>query len=87
MLEKFLAILMLLRKQIELLNENQEAFYAIPDNPDLIAQEFLLFESSGNNDLASLVDANYSKARLTLKTPFIDSLEANTFIDRCPNIS
>ena len=49
--------------------------------PDLIAQEFLLFESSGNDDLSSLVDANYSKARLTLKTPFIDSLEANIFID------
>ena len=63
------------------LNENQEAFYVIPNDPDLIAQEFLLFESSGNNDLASLVDANYSKARLTLKTPFIDALEANIFID------
>ena len=63
------------------LNENRDEYYAIPDDSDLIAQEFLLFESSGNNDLASLVDANYSKARLTLKTPFIDSLEANTFID------
>ena len=63
------------------LNENRDEFYAIPDDPDLIAQEFLLFESSGNNDLASLVDSNYSKARLTLKTPFIDSLEANVFID------
>ena len=41
----------------------------------------MLFESSGNDDLSSLVDANYSKARLTLKTPFIDSLEANIFID------
>jgi hypothetical protein len=63
------------------LNENQEEYYEIPDDPDMIAQEFLLFESSGNNDLASLVDANYSKARLTLKTPFIDSLEAKAFID------
>ena len=63
------------------LNENRDEYYAIPDDSDLIAQEFLLFESSGNNDLASLVDANYSKARLTLKTPFIDSLEANAFID------
>ncbi len=63
------------------LNENRDEHYAIPDDPDLIAQEFLLFESSGNNDLARLVDSNYSKARLTLKTPFIDSLEANAFID------
>ena len=63
------------------LHENRDEYYTIPDDSDLIAQEFLLFESSGNNDLTSLVDANYSKARLTLKTPFIDSLEANIFID------
>ena len=42
----------------------------------------MLFESSGNNDLESLVDANYSKARITLRTPFIDSLEGKQFIDR-----
>jgi len=29
-----------------------------------------------------LVDANYSKARLTFKTPFIDSLEGKIFIDK-----
>ena len=63
------------------LHENRDEYYTIPDDSNLIAQEFLLFESSGNNDLTSLVDANYSKARLTLKTPFIDSLEANIFID------
>ena len=72
---------MLLKRQTERLTKIRDEYYAIPDDPDLIAQEFLLFESSGNNDLASLVDANYSKARLTLKTPFIDSLEANIFID------
>jgi len=64
------------------LNENRQEYYSIPTSSDLIAQELLLFESSGNNDLESMVDANYSKARITLRTPFIDSLEGKRFIDR-----
>ena len=79
---KVISFIDIIKETNKALNENREEYYSIPDNPDLIAQEFLLFESSGNGDLNSLVDANYSKARLTLKTPFIDSLEAKIFIDR-----
>ena len=79
---KVISFIDIIKETNKALNENREEYYSIPDNPDLIAQEFLLFESSGNRDLNSLVDANYSKARLTLKTPFIDSLEAKIFIDR-----
>jgi len=79
---KVISFIDIIKETNKALNENREEYYSIPNNPDLIAQEFLLFESSGNGDLNSLVDANYSKARLTLKTPFIDSLEAKIFIDR-----
>ena len=79
---KVISFIDIIKETNKALNENREEYYSIPDNPDLIAQEFLLFESSGNGDLNSLVDANYSKARLTFKTPFIDSLEAKIFIDR-----
>ena len=79
---KVISFIDIIKETNKALNENREEHYSIPNNPDLIAQEFLLFESSGNRDLNSLVDANYSKARLTLKTPFIDSLEAKIFIDR-----
>jgi len=79
---KVLSFVDIIKETNRALNENQDSYYTVPDDANLIAQEFLLFESSGNNDLESLVDANYSKARLTLKTPFIDSLEAKAFIDK-----
>jgi len=79
---KVLSFVDIIKETNRALNENQDEYYTVPDDANLIAQEFLLFESSGNNDLESLVDANYSKARLTFKTPFIDSLEAKVFIDR-----
>ena len=79
---KVISFVDIIKETNRALNENQEEYYTVPNDANLIAQEFLLFESSGNNDLESLVDANYSKARLTFKTPFIDSLEAKVFIDR-----
>jgi len=55
------------------LHENQEKYYAITDNNALIPQEFLLFENSGSDDLEDLVDGSFSKARLTLKLPWMDA--------------
>jgi predicted RND superfamily exporter protein len=55
------------------LNENQQAHYTIPDDRNLIAQELLLFEGSGSDDLEQLVDPDFSMVRCTLKVPFIDA--------------
>jgi len=55
------------------LHENQEKYYAITNNDALIPQEFLLFENSGSDDLEDLVDGSFSKARLTLKLPWMDA--------------
>ncbi|MDP6977611.1 MAG: MMPL family transporter [Myxococcota bacterium] len=57
------------------LNENHDDFYVIPDSRELIAQEFLLFENSGSDDLEDLVDNQFSMLRMTLKAPFVDSVE------------
>ena len=62
------------------LNNNLAEHYVVPNSSALIAQEFVLFGSSGSNDLEALVDSDYSKARLTLKVPWVDSLEAREFI-------
>ncbi|HIL20739.1 MAG TPA: Fis family transcriptional regulator [Candidatus Thioglobus sp.] len=62
------------------LNNNLAEHYVIPDERSLIAQELVLFGSSGSADLEALVDDDYSKARLTLKVPWVDSLEAREFI-------
>jgi predicted RND superfamily exporter protein len=49
------------------LNDNNPDFYAIPDNRNSIAQELLLFENSGSDDLEKLVDSRFSLARLSVK--------------------
>ena len=63
------------------LNENRSEFYAIPQNRDLVAQEFLLFENSGSDDLEDFVDSQFSIARLSNKVPFIDAYKYGEFLD------
>jgi predicted RND superfamily exporter protein len=55
------------------LHENSQKYYAITDNDALIPQEFLLFENSGSDDLEDVVDSSFSKARLTLKLPWMEA--------------
>ena len=57
------------------LNENKQSEYRIPQDKDLIAQEFLLFENSGSDDLEEIVDSQFSKTRLSIKAPWVDSVE------------
>lgn len=47
----------------------------LPQNPDLIAQEFLLFENGGSDDRKEVVDDDFSKARFTLRVPWMDAVE------------
>ena len=56
-------------------NENKKEFYVVPQNKELIAQEFLLFENSGSDDLEEIVDSQFSKTRLSIKAPWVDSIE------------
>jgi len=56
------------------LNKNNPDFYRIADDKELVAQELLLFENSGSDDLEKLVDSNFQTARLTLKKPSLDSV-------------
>jgi len=70
----------LLKEIHKALNENRDSFYTIPDNRELIAQEFLLFENSGSDDLEELVDNQFQKARFTAKMPWVDSIYYGDFV-------
>ncbi len=63
------------------LNENRKEFYAIPQDAELIAQEILLFENSGSDDLEDWVDSRFSKARVTIKVPWIDAIDYHGLLD------
>ena len=64
----------ILKEINQALNENSPNDYTVPQNKPLVAQEFLLFENSGSDDLEDFVDSQFSMARLTLKVPFVDGI-------------
>ena len=68
------------------LNENRPEFYAVPDDERLVAQELLLFENTGADDLEDVVDTAFRKARFTLKVPYIDPLVYVDFIEEIEDI-
>ncbi len=71
---KALALSILVKEINQALNENRAEYYRIPQNRDLVAQELLLFENSGSDDLQDFTDSRFSKARFTVKVPFKDAI-------------
>jgi predicted RND superfamily exporter protein len=63
------------------LNENRSEYYAIPQDAALVAQELLLFENTGNDDLEDLVDTRFSLTRFSIKVPYVDPIEYDGFIE------
>ena len=74
------SITTVLKETNQALHENDPAYYSIPQDRDLIAQEFLLFENSGSDDLEKYTDSLFSKARFTIKVPFVDAMAYTDFI-------
>ncbi|NRB38050.1 MAG: MMPL family transporter [Pseudomonadales bacterium] len=69
------SILDVLRETNRALMDNAASAYQIPETRELIAQELLLFENSGSNDLSELVDGDYQIMRMTLKIPHSDGVD------------
>jgi predicted RND superfamily exporter protein len=72
---KTLSIVDIIKETNKALNENKKEFYVIPQDKNLIAQELLLFENSGSDDLEDFVDSSFRKARITVKVPNIDAID------------
>ncbi len=78
---KTVSIVDVVKETNRALNENLDEFYRIPDDPLLVAQELLLFENSGSDDLEDLVDSGFSVARMTLKVSMADAIQYQAFIE------
>ena len=63
------------------LNADHSTAYAIPEDPMLVAQELLLFENSGSDDLEDITDSQYSVARLSVRMPWRDAVRYTKFFD------
>ena len=48
---------------------------------ELVAQELLLFENSGSDDLEDVVDSRFQLGRFTMKLPFVDAIQYGPFTD------
>jgi len=77
---KVFSITDILKETHQALNENDPAAYRIPRKRDVIAQELFLFENSGADDLERIVDSQFSKTRVTIKTPWVDAVVCRDFI-------
>lgn len=79
---KVFSITDILKEIHQALNENDSAYYSIPRERRVVAQEFLLFENSGSDDLERIVDNQFSQTRITIKTPWVDAVVCKKFIDK-----
>ena len=78
---KTISIADILKEIHRALNENREEFYTIPQDNRLVAQELLLFENTGTDDLENVVDARFQLSRFTLKVPYNDPIQYPRFIE------
>ena len=78
---KSMSLIDVLKESNRALHANKAEFYTPPLNRELIAQELLLFENSGSDDLEDLVDSQFSKARFTIKTPWMDAARNTAFLN------
>jgi predicted RND superfamily exporter protein len=78
---KVFAVSTIIKEINRALNDNDENFYALPDSRGAIAEELLLFSSSGSADLEEITSGDYSQTRVTHKTPFLDAIDGYRAID------
>ncbi|MCJ7772829.1 MAG: efflux RND transporter permease subunit, partial [Desulfobacterales bacterium] len=77
---KVLSIIDIVKETNKALHDNNPAYYTIPQDKMVVAQELLLFENSGSDDLEKIVDSQFSKTRITIKTPWVDSVIYDKFV-------
>jgi hypothetical protein len=63
------------------LNENRPEFYKLPGERRLLAQELLLFENSGSDDLEDMTDSQFSQARMSLRMHWVDAMVMPPFLE------
>ena len=76
---KAIAATDILREVNKTVHGSRPEYYKIPDQ-NMISKEFLLFENSGSDDLTYYADTLYSKARYTVRIPWLEATQYRQFI-------
>ena len=77
---KALSLVDIVKETNQALNENRSEYYSLPAQRELVAQELLLFENSGSDDLEKLTDSQFRHARITLRVPLLDGVLYPSFL-------
>ncbi|MAG34054.1 MAG: hypothetical protein CL908_24505 [Deltaproteobacteria bacterium] len=78
---KTLSVADIVKEIHQALHEGRPEAYAISDDGRLVAQELLLFENSGNDDLEDVVDSGFRLARVTLKGEHADGKHYAEYVE------
>ncbi|MCP5013696.1 MAG: MMPL family transporter [Ketobacter sp.] len=79
---KAISVVNVIKESNRALHDNDEAQFAVPDDPALISQELFLVELDEPDDILNLVDKTYQTARLTVTTPWFDAIHTKELVDR-----
>ncbi|MCP4367653.1 MAG: MMPL family transporter [Deltaproteobacteria bacterium] len=77
---KVLSVNDIIKETHRSLHNNDPYYYRLPDDKNTVAQELLLFENSGSEDLERMVDSNYRKVRVSIKTPWSDAMHLKELV-------
>jgi predicted RND superfamily exporter protein len=75
------SILPILKDMNRTLNENNQDFYRIPEENDMVAQLLLLYENAGGSETNYWIDYNYQKLRLQVEIKSYNSAEVEDNIN------
>jgi len=70
----------IMKETHQALNANDPDYYFVPEDKRLLAQEMLLFENSGSDDLEKVVDSRFSRARYTIRSRWTDGVFMAPFL-------
>jgi predicted RND superfamily exporter protein len=82
MVRKTYSIVDFLKEINKAFHDDDPAFYVIPDTRELVAQYLLLYEMSGGEEANDYVSNDYSRARLEIRSPLVDSSRMSSLVER-----
>lgn len=82
MVRKTYSIVDFLKDINQTFHDDDPAYHVIPESRELVAQYLLLYEMSGGEEANDYVSADYSRARLEIRSPLVDSGRMSSLVSR-----
>ena len=78
---KAISLVDIVKETHQALNENLPAYHVVPTDARLVAQELLLFENSGTDDLEDFTDTPFRSGRISMRVPMADGILYGPVLD------